>query len=140
MDAINAIFTRRSTREFTEQPIESEKLHQILDAAMSGPCCVNARDWSFVVVTEKEKLWQMAAANGEPARPLKTPLLEFSSVVTWSELFRLPRTTGSWMGRLPPKTSASAPTRWGSVRYGSAHGHRWIGCSANGSFLTCLIL
>mgnify|MGYP003177732576 CR=1 FL=1 len=60
MDAINAIFTRRSTREFTEQPIESEKLHQILDAAMSGPCCVNARDWSFVVVTEKEKLWQMA--------------------------------------------------------------------------------
>ena len=123
MDAINAIFTRRSTREFTEQPIESEKLHQILDAAMSGPCCVNARDWSFVVVTEKEKL-----------------LLEFSSVVTWSELFRLPRTTGSWMGRLPPKTSASAPTRWGSVRYGSAHGHRWIGCSANGSFLTCLIL
>ena len=58
MDAINAIFTRRSTREFTEQPIESEKLHQILDAAMSGPCCVNARDWSFVVVTEKEKLWQ----------------------------------------------------------------------------------
>lgn len=54
MDAINAIFTRRSTREFTEQPIESEKLHQILDAAMSGPCCVNARDWSFVVVTEKK--------------------------------------------------------------------------------------
>lgn len=44
MDAINALFTRRSTRKFTEQPIESEKLHQILDAAMSGPCCVNARD------------------------------------------------------------------------------------------------
>lgn len=71
MDAINAIFTRRSIREFTEQSIESEKLHQILDAAMSGPCCVNARDWSFVVVTEKAKLQKMAEANGEPARPLK---------------------------------------------------------------------
>ncbi len=71
MDAINALFTRRSTWEFTEQPIESEKLHQILDAAMSGPCCVNARDWSFVVVTEKAKLQKMAEANGEPARPLK---------------------------------------------------------------------
>lgn len=33
MDAVNAIFTRRSTREFTDSPIESEKLHQILDAA-----------------------------------------------------------------------------------------------------------
>lgn len=72
MDAVNAIFTRRSTRLFTDRPIESEKLHQILNAAMSGPCCVNARDWSFVVVTEREKLQQMAEANGEPARPLQS--------------------------------------------------------------------
>lgn len=72
MDAISAIFTRRSTRKFTDRPIESEKLHQILDAAMSGPCCVNARDWSFVVVTEKDKLQQMVAANGEPAHPLQS--------------------------------------------------------------------
>ena len=127
MDAINALFTRRSTREFTEQPIESEKLHQILDAAMSGPCCVNARDWSFVVVTEKAKLQKMAEANGS------------SSAATWSGLFRLPRTTESWMERLPLKISAFVRTRWGSVRYGSAHGRKWIGYSASGSFLTCPI-
>lgn len=71
MDTINAIFTRRSTRTFTDQPIEEEKLHKILDAAMSGPSCVNAKDWSFVVVTDREKLLQMAAANGEPAKPLQ---------------------------------------------------------------------
>lgn len=71
MDAMEAIFTRRSTRQFTEQPIEEEKLRKILEAAMSGPCCVHARDWSFVVVTDREKLQQMAAANGEPARCLK---------------------------------------------------------------------
>ena len=139
MDAINALFTRRSTREFTEQPIESEKLHQILDAAMSGPCCVNARDWSFVVVTEKAKLQKMAEANGEPARPLKTPPQGSSSAATWSGLFRLPRTTESWMERLPLKISAFVRTRWGSVRYGSAHGRKWIGYSASGSFLTCPI-
>ena len=71
MDAINAIFTRRSTRQFIDRPIEPEKLYQILEAAMSGPSCVNARDWSFVVVTEKDTLEKMAEANGEPARPLK---------------------------------------------------------------------
>ena len=71
MDAIDAIFTRRSTRRFTDRPIEDEKLHQILDAAMSGPCCVNARDWEFVVVTDKDKLQKMADANGAPANPLK---------------------------------------------------------------------
>ena len=72
MEALDAIFTRRSTRQFTNQPIESEKLHQILEAAMSGPSCVNARDWSFLVVTNRETLQKMADANGPAARPLKT--------------------------------------------------------------------
>ena len=71
MDALEAIFTRRSVRKFTNKPIEEEKLRQILEAAMSGPSCVNARDWAFVVITEKEKLRQMAQANGRPAQPLK---------------------------------------------------------------------
>ena len=62
---------RRSCREFTDKPIKSETLHQLLEAAMSGPSCVNARDWSFVVVTDPEKLAQMADANGRPAEPLR---------------------------------------------------------------------
>ena len=72
METLDAILTRRSTRQFTSQPIEHEKLHQILEAAMSGPSCVNARDWSFLVVTDPELLQKMADANGAPARPLKT--------------------------------------------------------------------
>ena len=71
MNTLDAILTRRSCREFTDQPIESEKLHQLLEAAMSGPSCVNAQDWSFVVVTDPEKLAQMADANGRPAEPLR---------------------------------------------------------------------
>ena len=71
MNALDAILTRRSCREFTDQPIEKEKLHQLLEAAMSGPSCVNAQDWSFVVVTDPEKLAQMADANGRPAQPLR---------------------------------------------------------------------
>ena len=71
MNTLDAILTRRSCREFTAQPIENEKLHQLLEAAMSGPSCVNAQDWSFVVVTDPEKLAQMADANGRPAEPLR---------------------------------------------------------------------
>ena len=71
MNTLDAILTRRSCREFTEQPIENEKLHQLLEAAMSGPSCVNAQDWSFVIVTDPEKLAQMADANGRPAEPLR---------------------------------------------------------------------
>ena len=71
MNTLEAILTRRSCRKFTNKPIEEEKLHQLLEAAMSGPSCVNARDWSFVVVTKPETLSQMADANGRPAEPLR---------------------------------------------------------------------
>ena len=67
MNTLEAILTRRSCRKFTDKPIESETLHQLLEAAMSGPSCVNAKDWSFVVVTDPEKLAQMAALKGLPA-------------------------------------------------------------------------
>ena len=71
MNTLEVILTRRSCRNFTARPLESETLHQLLEAAMSGPSCVNARDWSFVVVTDPEKLAQMADANGRPAEPLR---------------------------------------------------------------------
>ena len=59
MNTLDAILTRRSCREFTDKPIKSETLHQLLEAAMSGPSCVNARDWSFVVVAAPEKLFAL---------------------------------------------------------------------------------
>ena len=71
MNTLDAILTRRSCREFTDKPVKSETLHQLLEAAMSGPSCVNAQDWSFVVVTAPEKLAQMVDANGRPAEPLR---------------------------------------------------------------------
>lgn len=71
MEAMEAILTRRSTRQFADKPIESETLHKILEAAMSGPSAVNARDWAFLVVTDREVLEKMAETNGAPAKPLK---------------------------------------------------------------------
>lgn len=71
MDALDALMNRRSVRRFTDRPVEEEKIHLLLEAAMSGPSCVNARDWSFLVVTDKEKLNEMADANGRPAQPLR---------------------------------------------------------------------
>ena len=38
---------------------------------MSGPTCVNARDWSFIVVDDSTILKQIANANGKPAKLLE---------------------------------------------------------------------
>lgn len=72
MDSIQNIMTRRSVRSYEDRPISKEDMHTILEAAMSGPSCVNARDWQFVVVEDRETLNKMADANGAPAQPLRT--------------------------------------------------------------------
>ncbi len=71
MDALDAIFTRRSVRSYSDKPVSQEDLKTILAAAMSGPSCTNAKDWQFVVVQDRDTLNAMADANGRPAEPLR---------------------------------------------------------------------
>ena len=71
MDKLKPIFFRRSVREYSDRTISDGDLRTILAAGMSGPSCVNARDWSFLVIRDKETLNKMADANGRPADPLR---------------------------------------------------------------------
>ena len=72
MNTIETIKCRVSVRQFSKQEISEEALRTILEAGMSGPSCVNARDWSFVVVRDPETLGKMADGNGRPADPLRS--------------------------------------------------------------------
>ena len=71
MNTIETIMTRTSVRRFLPREVPEEALTAILKAGMSGPSCVNARDWSFVVVRDRTTLAQMAEGNGPPADPLR---------------------------------------------------------------------
>lgn len=95
MDALQAILTRASVRDFTDRPISDEELHTILEAGMSGPSCVNARDWSFLVTRDPETLAKMAEANGRPAEPLKKATL---GILVLGDLERaFPRAPEYWV-------------------------------------------
>lgn len=120
MNALDAILTRRSCREFTDKPIKSETLHQLLEAAMSGPSCVNAQDWSFVVVTDPEKL---------------PPVSSFAATLTVRSA--LQRTTGSLTELGPPRTSALLHRSWGLAQSGWAPGPRWTGWRPSKSSSVC---
>lgn len=72
MDTIQAIMSRVSVRQYSDKAISDEALHTILEAGMAGPSCVNARDWSFLVVRDREMLNKMADVNGRPAEPLRS--------------------------------------------------------------------
>lgn len=75
MDAIHNIMERISVRQYSDREIPDEALRTILEAGMAGPSCVNARDWSFIVVHDREMLNKMADANGQPAKPLRSAKL-----------------------------------------------------------------
>ena len=71
MKTLECIYTRKSVRKYKDKEISDDVIHELLKAAMSVPSCTNARDWSFIVVKDKETLNKMADANGAPAKPLK---------------------------------------------------------------------
>ena len=75
MDTIQNILSRVSVREYSDREISDTDLRTVLEAGMSGPSCVNARDWSFIVVRDPEILNKMADANGRPATPLRSAKL-----------------------------------------------------------------
>jgi nitroreductase len=55
---LETIFSRRSIRKYTDQPVEPEKLDLLLKAAMAAPSAMNCKPWEFIVVTDPEKLAQ----------------------------------------------------------------------------------
>lgn len=53
---MNEIYTRVSTRKFTDEPVEEEKLLAVLRAAMQAPSAGNQQPWEFYVVTDRGML------------------------------------------------------------------------------------
>ncbi len=54
------IFSRRSVREYTEEPVAEKEITALLEAGMSAPSARNLKPWHFVVITEKEQLRKLA--------------------------------------------------------------------------------
>ncbi|MDD5465453.1 MAG: nitroreductase family protein [Candidatus Omnitrophica bacterium] len=52
---------RRSVRAFQSKDIPKEQLQEIIDAARFAPTARNVQPWEFVVVTDKNKLTELAA-------------------------------------------------------------------------------
>lgn len=68
---IDLILTRRSIRKFSSEPIEEEKLENILKCAAFAPTAKNTKAWKFLVT--KDKMLINKVINAHPySAPLKT--------------------------------------------------------------------
>ena len=56
MDAMTALYSRRSIRLFTDKHVPEHMIQDILRAAMCAPSAGNERPWHFIVVTDRALL------------------------------------------------------------------------------------
>jgi len=55
VNTLEAINRRRSTREFTDRPIERQTVEKLLEAAMMAPSAKNSQTWRFTVIDEARR-------------------------------------------------------------------------------------
>ncbi len=62
MDIVEAIFGRRSVREYQNQAIDEKTIHRLIAAATQAPSAVNQQPWTFTIVRDQAVLDQMSRA------------------------------------------------------------------------------
>lgn len=58
--ALDALFTRRSVRSYTQQPVSLEDMETIVRAGMFAPSAHNGRNWEIITITNPELRSQLS--------------------------------------------------------------------------------
>jgi nitroreductase/NAD-dependent dihydropyrimidine dehydrogenase PreA subunit len=59
-DIISFIHSRRSVRRFKADPISTEIIHDLIEAAVLAPSASNCQRWQFVIINGREKVLMLA--------------------------------------------------------------------------------
>jgi nitroreductase len=62
-ELIQTIFSRRSIRKYTNEPVSEADIKTLLEAAMAAPSANNSQPWHFIVVTDRKTLDALAEAH-----------------------------------------------------------------------------
>ncbi len=60
METWDAIRSRRNVRAYADRPIDADDLDRIMEAARRSPSSSNQQRWDFVVVTDRDRLRELA--------------------------------------------------------------------------------
>ncbi len=63
MELFEALYTRRSIRAYTEEPISDDQVRKLLGAAMIAPSAGNEQPWQFVTITDRLLLEKLATVH-----------------------------------------------------------------------------
>jgi len=90
MDAIEAITTRKALRAFAPDPVQHEKLKQIIDAGRHAMSARNLQPWQFVVIHDRDRIREIGAlcATGKFVgnAPAAIVILKDTSNTRWADI------------------------------------------------------
>jgi len=73
-ELINTIFARRSIRKYTAELVKEKDVRTMLEAAMAAPSASNLKPWHFIVITDRQKLDNLATVHPYGSMLLEAPL------------------------------------------------------------------
>jgi nitroreductase len=73
-ELVQTIFSRRSIRKYTGEPVSEADIQTLLEAAMAAPSASNIKPWHFVFVTQRETLDALADAHPHGKMLAQAPL------------------------------------------------------------------
>lgn len=72
MDALKAIFSRRSIRAYKKSySVSDEMIDNLLKAGCSAPSAHNGRPWEFIVVKDRDTIEKLAKVKAYYKKPLR---------------------------------------------------------------------
>ena len=117
MEALDAIFTRRSVRRFTSEPVSDSLVQTLLAAAMNAPSAGNEQPWQFIVITERGLMDDIASVHPYAKMLAETPL----AILVCADL-RRQKHEGSWV-----LDCAAATQNLLLAAHASGLGATWVG-------------
>jgi nitroreductase len=92
MDAMDALFSRRSIRKYTGETITEEVLREILEAAMSAPSAGNQQSWHFIIIDDRKILNEVPTFHPHSLMLREAPV----AILVCGDL-QLEKHTGYWV-------------------------------------------
>ena len=59
---LQIVFSRRSIRKYTDQPVSEADITSLLEAGMAAPSAANRKPWHLVAVTDRQTIQAIAKA------------------------------------------------------------------------------
>lgn len=73
-DVLKTLYNHRSYRKYAQQPVEPEKLQQMIQAAQAAPSWVNGQQVTIIAVTNEERKKQLSVLSGNQKHVADAPV------------------------------------------------------------------